>query len=217
MTSTPDSVSIGPVVFVSASIPDPERWAGRFDPLGITDAVVAATRAVFTRGGTILTAAHPTIAPLILQVGDSFPGATADTRVILYQSELFRGVIPSATREMMERSYVLVRWTPQAKGEAPDPGQWNGSLAVMREQMFTERSIAAAVFIGGMEGIRDEFDRVGTLYPDAPRLAARRPGGEAETLVPNDLPNLGPLMDDLYPVLFESAFDRILGRPGSSG
>lgn len=217
MTSASVDERIGPVVFVSASIPDPDRWSGVFDPLGITDAVVAAARAVFTRGGTILTAAHPTIAPLILQVGDSFPGRTAATRVILYQSNLFEEVIPTATLEMMQRPYVLVRWTPKVDGETPTPDNWNESLAVMRNQMFRERPIAAAIFIGGMEGIRDEFEKVGDLHPDAQRLAARRPGGEAARLEPNDLPFFGAPAEDLYPVLFEVALDGILGRPDTNG
>jgi hypothetical protein len=200
-------------VFVSASIPAPERKTNDFDPFAITDAVVATARAIFTRGGIVLTAAHPTIAPLVLQVADDFPADTQPTMVILYQSDLFEEVIPPATREMMERPYVHVEWTPKTVGEAPEPGRWAGSLATMRQQMMSEVPIAAAVFVGGMEGIRDEHDIVRREHPEARRMALRRPGGEAAALA--DLSDLRPdLVDsDLYPWVMDQAMDEVLGPP----
>ena len=57
----------GRALFLSASIPDPERWSGPFDALEVTDAVVALARASLTRGYALVTAAHPTIAPLLLR------------------------------------------------------------------------------------------------------------------------------------------------------
>jgi hypothetical protein len=41
-------------VFLSASIPDGRRWEGEFDPLEITDAVIARITAMWTAGGKIL-------------------------------------------------------------------------------------------------------------------------------------------------------------------
>lgn len=202
-----------PVVFLSASIPDMDRWRGRFDPFGITDAVVATARSVFTRGGTILTAAHPTVAPLILQVADDFPGEPGGHLVILYQSKLFEVVIPPATTEMMSRHYVEVVWTPAADGETPEPENWSDSLSTMRAAMMTDVPIVAAVFIGGMEGIVDEYERVGETHPSAPRFALGRPGGEAARL-----PNSGALAQDLaesdlYPWVMDLVMNEVLGPP----
>lgn len=200
-------------VFVSASIPDPDRTAVEFDPFAITDAVVAAARAVFTRGGIVLTAAHPTIAPLILQVADAFPAATQPKMVFLYQSDLFADVIPPATQEMMDRPYVHVEWTPKTPGEVPEPGRWNGSLAVMRQRMMTEVPIVAAVFVGGMEGIIDEHAIVQQEHPQARRIALHRPGGEAAAL--SDWSDLRPDLvgSDLYPWVMDQAMEEVLGSP----
>ena len=65
-------VLAGRAVFLSASIPDQSRWHGEFDVREITDAVVAASRAVLTADGVLVTAAHPTIAPLLLYVAGEF-------------------------------------------------------------------------------------------------------------------------------------------------
>jgi hypothetical protein len=203
------------VVFLSASIPDPERWAGEFDPFAITDAVVATARAVFSRGGAILTAAHPTIAPLILQVADHFPGTPAAIRVVLYQSMLFANEIPPATKRMMSRSYVRVVWTPAEPGETPVPGESVKSLQTMRAAMMAEVPISAAIFVGGMEGIRKEFDTVGQIHPDTPRLAVVRPGGAASRLPRDDLAADGFMESDLYPWMLEEAMTRILGPSAS--
>jgi len=208
VTPTPNQKS-GTIVFLSASIPEPERWDGEFDPFAVTDAVVATARVVFTRGGTILTAAHPTVAPLILQVADGLPGRSQGTMVILYQSRLFDEVIPHATREMMERGYVQVVWTPAEPGERPEPGEWDRSLAAMRSAMLTDVAISAAVFVGGMEGVGDEYERVARLHPDARRFALGRPGGAAATL-PNDTALAADLADsDLYPWLMEQVMDEV--------
>lgn len=210
MTSVPSQAE-RPVVFLSASIPDPNRWTGRFDPFGIADAVVATARSVFTRRAMILTAAHPTVAPLILQVADDFPGESGGPMVILYQSKLFEAVIPPATTEMMSRDYVEVVWTPAAEGDAPEPGNWTESLKAMRTAMMTDVPIVAAIFIGGMEGIIDEYERVGETHPSAARIALGRPGGEAASL-----PNSGALTQeladsDLYPWLMDRVMNEILG------
>ena len=125
--------------------------------------------------------------------------------MILYQSELFRDEIPEATREMMHRPYVFVRWTEAVLGDRPVPGLSNGSLATMRDAMLDEQEIVAAVFIGGMEGIRDEFERVGNAHPESPRFALTGPGGEAALLQPNDLPAFDPTIVDLYPLVLDIA------------
>src|SRR5258706_5370238 len=60
-------------VFLSSGIPDPAQWAGSFYAMEIAHAVVACARAVLSYGGTLLTAAHPTIAPLLLYLAREFP------------------------------------------------------------------------------------------------------------------------------------------------
>lgn len=131
-----------------------------------------------------MTAAHPTIAPLLLYVAAEFPPEHG-ARVRVYQSMLFEDVLPTATRRFEADGVGEVIWTEPADGESPIPGEWDQSLRQMREQMLGETEPAAALFIGGMEGIPVEFELFTRMYVDIdrPTYAVGRPGGEAHGLV----------------------------------
>lgn len=199
-------------VFISASIPDPSRWDGEFDALEITDAVVAAARTFLTAGFRLVTAAHPTIAPLLLYVAAEFP-APDDPRVIVYQSALFADVLPVATTRFEAEGVGQVIWTPPVAGESPVPGRWDGSLALMRRQMFEESSPRAACFVGGMEGIIVEHALFTSLFEGRPTYAVGRPGGEARTLARESTGRLGDRLatEDIYPAAWRLALDDLLG------
>lgn len=199
-------------VFLSASIPDPSRWDGEFDPLEITDAVSALARAAFTSGIGLITAAHPTIAPLILYVAAEFPGTGIKRRLVtVYQSRLFVDVLPPATRRFEEEGVGSVIWTEQAPGERPEPGRWNRSLQLMRTQMLRETSPTAAVFVGGMGGISEEFALYRGLYPDRPTYALGRPGGEARHLLDASPEGLRAQLRDsaTYPAIWRAVLGHM--------
>jgi hypothetical protein len=172
----------GLTIFLSASIPDPQRWRGEADTLAITDAVVALARAFLTAGARLVTAAHPTIAPLLLYVAAEFP-EERPRQIVTYQSEVFEDVLPVATQRFRDEGIGEFNWTPAAPGEEPRPGECNQSLAIMRRQMLVESEPCAAAFVGGMEGIPQEFSIFTELYQNAPIYAVGRPGGEARALV----------------------------------
>lgn len=203
----------GRAVFVSASIPDPARWVGDFDALEITDAVVAACRAVLTAGGRVVTAAHPTIAPLLLYVASELP-PTGEPQVIVYQSRLFDPVLPSETRRFDEFGVGRLVWTEAAEGERPRPGEWEESLRFMRQAMLGDTNPAAAVFIGGMEGIRKEFEHFVEMFPERPAYPLGRPGGEARHLQPLTSPSLAALLTsgDVYPAIFRRVVADLVAR-----
>lgn len=198
-------------IFISASIPDPARWNGDFDALEITDAVVALARACLTAGFRLVTAAHPTIAPLLLYVAAEFPTA-GHQRVLVYQSDLFADVLPTATRRFEAEEIGTVVWTPAAPGDRPEPGGWDASLAAMREQMFRETAPIAACFIGGMTGVSVEYDLFARMFPGRPTYAVARPGGEARSLTPRSPGELvEPLADgDVYPYLWRRVLSHLV-------
>ena len=111
---------MGRAVFLSASIPDPLRWNGFFDPLEITDAVVAVARAVLSAGGVLVTAAHPTVAPLILYVAAELPDR-AERHVLVYQSAAFDDILPEATRRFEAEGVGIIIRTPAIADEPADP------------------------------------------------------------------------------------------------
>ena len=86
-----------------------------------------------------------------------------------------------------------------------DPDDLDGSLRVMREEMLGGESFAAAVFVGGMEGILDEDELVRSLQPGVPRVPLRAPGGAARQVAPSEDPTAGRLAARLdsprYPAL----------------
>jgi hypothetical protein len=210
----------GHAVFLSASIPDAERWAGAaFDPLEITDAVVAAGRAVLHAGGTLVTAAHPTIAPLLLYVAAEFPPVSGSHRIVVYQSQLFEAVLPEPTVRFRDEGIGEFRWTPSAPGDVPEPGRWGESLRTMRRAMLTDMDPVGAIFIGGMEGISDEYQLVRDLLPNAPVYPVGRPGGAARALSQQVQSPLTDLLQsgDVYPALFRHVVQDIVQRLEGNG
>lgn len=203
----------GKAIFLSASIPDPARWSGEYDALEITDAVVAAGRSVLTVGGTLVTAAHPTIAPLLLYLAAEFPVGKKPS-VVVYQSRLFTDVLPDATRRFEDQGVGLLRWTDAVDGDRPEHGAWDRSLAVMRRAMLVDTSPAAGIFVGGMEGIRDEFLLFRDLFPTRPVYALGRPGGEARALASSSRsPIATELLDgDVYPALFRRVLEDLVAH-----
>ena len=213
----------GSTIFISASIPDQERWKGSFDPLGITDAVVAVARAVLQNGGKLVTAAHPTIAPLLLYVATEQLGkydisteqlGENDQQIIVYQSRAFKDVLPVATKRYQDEGIGKIKWTARIGKEPPDPKRAPKSLKEMRCQMLKESKPVAAVFIGGMEGISDEYNLFHKLYPASPAYALKRPGGEARTIV-DELPDK-LAESDIYSTVARYVVDDIASKTSKS-
>ncbi len=197
-------------IFLSASIPDPKRWEGEADPLEITDAVVAFARVFLTAGLRLVSAAHPTIAPLLLYVAAELPSERSE-QVVIYQSQLFEDVLPTATRRFEAQGVGRIIWTPAAEGDRPEPGQWDASLERMRRQMLSETMPAAAVFIGGMRGIPDELAIFNEVCPGRPAYPLGKPGGEARALA---LESVSPLREQLltgavYPSLWRTVLNDL--------
>lgn len=203
----------GSSVFVSASIPDSRRWHGDFDPLAVTDAVVAVARAVLAGGGRLVTAAHPTIAPLLLYVAAEQP-PSSEPLVVVYQSDAFRDVLPDATLRFEEQGIGTVIHTAAAEGEPPDPSKAPKSLELMRRQLLASEPLAAGIFIGGMSGIPREHALFRSVRPDAPTYALGRPGGEASQLVGSSPAHLRELLatSDLYPAVARAVVADIAER-----
>ncbi len=193
----------GRTLFVSASIPDPEDWHGDYDALAITDAVVAITQTFLTDGWSIVSAAHPTIAPLMLSAAHEH-ALDGQERVVIYQSKLYEGQLPAETRRFRVERVGRFEWTEKVEGDEPVRGKNRRSLELMRNEMFSKERPDAAVFVGGMEGITDEFDLFAQVLPGRPRYALASPGGAAR-----DLPDA--LDGVVYPTLARTILAAVAG------
>lgn len=186
----------GQTIFISASFPSGER--GRqfepYDAAGIADAVTALLRAVFVANGRVVSGGHPTITPLILLVAAEYG---QHETVDIYQSRWFDGAIPEETLRLEKGGYGRINWTE--KGNS-----LNDSLTVLRQEMVEATRPVLAAFIGGMEGLFEEWDIVGALLPECVRVPFGGTGGASA-----DLARRGPVPDALgdlvvsrqYPVL----------------
>lgn len=170
----------GSQIFLSASFPSGERGqeVEPYDPGAIADAVTSIVRAVFLSGGQVVFGGHPTITPLVLLIGVELE---VEDRVDIFQSRWFEDRITAETWRLVELSIGNLHWTDRRETLAE-------SLSVMRDEMFNSTRPVAAVFVGGMSGITDEYERFRDTHPSIPRLAIAGPGGAAARLPVEDVP-----------------------------
>jgi len=236
----------GSAVFLSASFPSPKSptYYQSADPDEITQAIVALAKAVLAVEAGLVFGGHPTVSPLVMMVAEEYLPSSLEERrqmvregtspVIIYQSRAFRGSISPATRRMWWLGLGKTVWVPpfgpekSLVGETNDPGQFPRSLRMMRRRMLTRHGIVAAVFIGGMEGIKEEASIFNGLQPGKPSYAVGAPGGAARDLASTELsrvenvddPNKDWVRDLLvsreYPALMQRIMQDIVIRTGES-
>jgi hypothetical protein len=159
-------------IFLSASVPLPNRdrrFMATADVIAIRDSVKALVTEVVPRG-IIVFGGHPAITPLIALLLKGL-GMDAGRRIILYQSAFFTDQFGKENEEFLD-----VRLVP-AVANSPER-----SLRIMRERMIGDTPFNAGVFIGGMEGVLDEFAMFGELHPRAARWPIASTGAAAQEL-----------------------------------
>jgi len=157
-------------IFLSASVPRVGRanFHESADPFLIQFAVrelltVALGRRQIVWGG------HPAITPMIWAVCADL-GLDYAKAVALFQSRFFSAEFPEENDNFSNLTVI----------DAVE-GDRDGSLAKMRRKMLSG-PFHAAVFIGGMEGVLDEYDLFTSLHPGAIVLPLYAPGGAARDL-----------------------------------
>lgn len=185
-------------IFLSASVPDPRRspeFARTADSVAITAAVSALVHVTLGRR-VLVWGGHPAITPMIWVIADGI-GVDYGKWVKLYQTRYFEDEFP----EDNER-FKNVTYTDDVERDREK------SLLTMRERMFTEHDYRAAVFIGGMSGILDEFELFSQIQPNAQVVPVVSTGGAALNLAER-IPGLNR---DLYEDLdYIALFHRYLG------
>jgi hypothetical protein len=154
-------------IFLPAGVPDPKRgpdYAATADPVAIAAAVSALVYVTLGRR-LLVWGGHPAITPMI-QVMARDLGADYGAWVRLYQSSYFEDEFPEENK-----TFKNVTFTERV------PGDRAKSLELMRYRMFTEHKFEAAVFVGGMRGIIDEFDMFHELQPKARLVPIASTGG----------------------------------------
>ena len=209
-------------IFLSASIPLPERHPKYYetaDIIAIRDAVMALTSIALTNH-RIVWGGHPSITPLIYYVIErmlinkleredwelplnedekdlieSQLKGKIQQHVLLYQSLFFKEDFPPENE--LFKNVVLTE----------NVGDIHSSIQHMRHRMFSENEFAAAVFIGGMDGIEVEYKMFQEYHPKAIILPIASTGAATkivyENLFPKELRNDRFLNDYGYMSLFQ--------------
>ena len=139
---------------------------------------------------------HPAITPMISVVAQEF-GVDYGAWVRLYQSRFFQDEFPEDNERFRNVTYTDCIAKDREK-----------SLLYMRTQMFSENEFKAAVFIGGMGGILDEFELFRRLQPGAVVAPVVSTGGATLRVAEQ----LGDIAQDLREDLdYVALFHRHLG------
>lgn len=189
-------------IFLSASIPDPERNKKYYESADIT-AIRDSVRALATvviPSYRLVWGGHPSITPMIRFVVEKMGGNVKDY-VTLYQSKYFQEYFPEDNF-----SFEDIVLTDIVNNSQED------SLAEMRTKMLQSNDFKAGIFIGGMEGIELEFSLFKKYNPNALALPIASTGGASQIIrakMNNQLINDRLSSDYAYFSLFSDLLSNI--------
>jgi len=158
-------------IFLSASIPSPNRdsiYYETADVVGIRDAVRALATVVVPKAHLIW-GGHPAITPVIKFVMAKM-SVEMNNHVTLYQSDFYKDRFP-----VDNAHFRSVKYTKE-KGES------KSSLILMRKKMIEENDYRAGIFIGGMEGVIEEYRMFKKAHPNALILPVASTGAAAKII-----------------------------------
>jgi len=161
-------------VFLSASIPYPQRDKKYYDTadiVSIRDAVRALATVVIPKAHLVW-GGHPSITPLIRFVMDRM-NVDLKTHITLYQSLFFEEYFPPD-------NFAFENIVLTEKRNNRDE-----SLELMRNKLINENDFKVGIFIGGMEGINDEYVMFRESHPNALILPIASTGAAANILYEN--------------------------------
>lgn len=187
-------------IFLSASIPLPERhpkYIEAADVIAIRDAVIALTITVLPKH-RLVWGGHPSITPLVNYVMQKQKYIIQE-HVKLYQSLWFEDKFPEDNNKF--ENIVFTEKQPDVLS----------SIKLLRKRMLTENEFAAAIFIGGMDGIEDEYKMFKEFHPNAIIIPLASTGAASKLLYDNMIsPNERFLNDYAFSSVFqEFLIDKI--------
>ena len=154
-------------IFLAASVPERDLHLYVTDPIAIREAIRALV-AETVRERLLVFGGHPAISPLVEHAAGSL---NAVDNVRIYQSEFFRKVVPPVAQK-----FKNLVWTPEV------PSDRDASLTLMRTQMITSEPFEVGVFIGGMDGLDEEWQLFTRHHPNAPAFPVASTEGAARLI-----------------------------------
>ena len=172
-------------IFLSASIPVKERhikYRETVDVLAIRDSVLALVNICLENDIKIIWGGHPAITPLVYEAirnyakrynqsfTDKLLKEYIQKHVHIFQSYWWKGSYTKDNEKFDNITYVK-----------KDKDKFS-SLLILRQQMFRVNNFAAGIFIGGMEGVEEEYALFKNSYPKALLLPIASSGAAARIL-----------------------------------
>lgn len=162
-------------IFLSASIPTKDRdkkYMESADIVAIRDAVIELVKVCLSNQIRIVWGGHPAITPLIYEAikllfPNKEPMSLIQQYVHIYQSRFFEQIFPLDNNQF-QNIFLIDSEKDKAK-----------SLYTMRKAMLASKDFIAGIFIGGMEGVEDEYKMFCSEYPNALRLPIASTGAAA--------------------------------------
>lgn len=187
-------------IFLSASIPLPERnpiFYETADFIAIRDSVRALATVVIPNAHLVW-GGHPSITPLIRYVLNILK-VESKKHVTVYQSMFFESSFPEDNV-----AFENIKFTEKKQTISE-------SIRHMRIKMMLENNFSAGIFIGGMEGISDEYNLFKEYHPTALVIPIGSTGA-ASKLLYDEIPNLDKrLMSDYaYMSLFRDILEEFI-------
>lgn len=158
-------------IFLSASIPYEDRDKKFYDTADITairDSVRALATVVIPKA-KLIWGGHPAITPLIRFVMGKM-NADLKKHITLYQSNFFRNYFPKDNLFFEDIEIV------------PENIDLESSLIDMRNAMINNNDFQVGIFIGGMEGVIDEYQQFIQVHPKALILPMASTGAAANII-----------------------------------
>jgi len=167
---------VGPRVFLSASVPLPLRNREYFDSadvVAIRDAIRALTMVVVERRAQLVFGGHPAITPMIrLQIAQT--DSPVGGHFVIFQSRYFEDFFPQDNS-----AFQRVELVDAVSGNEA------ASLRHMRETMLAS-PFQVGLFIGGMEGVEEEYEMFRQLQPGISAFPIASTGAAANRLFQRD-------------------------------
>lgn len=164
-------------IFLSASIPLQERnpeYIETADIIAIRDAVIALTTVVLPYH-RLIWGGHPSITPLVYYVMEKLK-LNIQEHMTLYQSRFFEEYFPEDNNKFENIVFTDVIDNDREK-----------SLLHMRHRMLDDSKFSAGIFIGGMEGVEEEYDMFIKKHPKALVLPIASTGAAAKKIYDEQL------------------------------
>lgn len=188
-------------IFLSASIPYQERDRKFYDTadiVAIRDSVRALATVVIPNAHLIW-GGHPAITPLIRYVVERM-NVNLKEHITLYQSNFFKAYFPEDNFH-----FENIQLTEALEDR-------DSSLKKMRDEMIAQNDYKIGIFIGGMEGVLEEYELFKNSNPDALILPVASTGAAAKMIYDSieNKPNERLTNDYAYMALFSDLLSEHL-------